>query len=133
LGVARKDHVPVSHHADDSISPRLLKETAVMLAALSTPVRLHIVWLLAGGDRDVGTLPEETGQTAATVSQHLGRLKLAGFVGVRRQGRRHLYIASNAGVVEAARPGIDRWLHQQPAAPRLTDAPGSQVNVCRTV
>jgi DNA-binding transcriptional ArsR family regulator len=96
-------------------------------------VRLHIVWLPAGGDRHVGTLAEETGQTVATVSQNLGKLKLAGFVRVRRQGRRRLYIASNAGVIEAARLGIDRWLHRQPAAPRSTDAPGPQVNVCRTV
>jgi DNA-binding transcriptional ArsR family regulator len=64
----------------------LLEETAGMFAMLSVTVRLHIVWLLAAGDRDVGTLAEETGQTFATVSHHLSKLKLAGFVRARRRG-----------------------------------------------
>ncbi|WP_082843892.1 ArsR family transcriptional regulator [Nocardia salmonicida] len=39
-----------------------------MLAATS---RLQIVWLLTHGERDVGTLATELGQTVAAVSPHL--------------------------------------------------------------
>jgi DNA-binding transcriptional ArsR family regulator len=54
-----------------------------MFALLSAAVRLHILWLLAGGERDVSSLAEATGQTVATVSHHLGKLKL-GWSGASR-------------------------------------------------
>ena len=56
--------MPTSHPADAAICVRPLEETAGMLAT----VRLHIVWLLAAGGRDVGTRAEETGQTTARTS-----------------------------------------------------------------
>ena len=86
--------MPTSHPADAAICVRPLEETAGM----SATVRLHIVWLPAAGERDVGTPAEETGQTTATVSHRLRKLKRAGFVGARRQGRRQLYILSDVRV-----------------------------------
>ena len=74
-----------------------------MFALLAATVRLHIVCLLMAGDRDVGTLADETGQSMATVSHHLGKLRLAGVVRARRQGRRQLYVLSDVRVGEVAR------------------------------
>lgn len=78
-----------------------------MFALLSTPVRLHILWLLSNGDRDVGTLAEETGQSVATVSHHLGKLKLAGLVRAKRHGRRQVYVVDDAHIVDVVRLAID--------------------------
>src|ERR1700681_496544 len=95
-----------SHSADAATSARVLDQTAIMFATLSATVRLQIVVLLATGDRDVGTLAEQTGQPVATVRHHLNKLKLAGFVSARRQGRRQLYVLIHPQVGEVARRAI---------------------------
>lgn len=114
--------VPTSHPADAAICARLLEETAGMFALLAATVRLHIVCLLMAGDRDVGTLADETGQSMATVSHHLGKLRLAGVVRARRQGRRQLYVLSDVRVGEVARLALGNRLQPPPGAPRSTDA-----------
>lgn len=113
--------MPASQPADAAASERLLQDTAATFAMLSAPVRLHIMWLLAAGDRDVGTLAEETRQTMATVSHHLGKLKLAGFVRARRQGRRQVYVVNNGGAVDVVRLAIGDRLQQRAAAARSRD------------
>ncbi|RZL71373.1 MAG: transcriptional regulator [Rhodococcus sp. (in: high G+C Gram-positive bacteria)] len=67
---------------------------------LAATARLHIIWLLCEGERDVGTLATEVGQTVAAVSQHLAKLKLAGLVRARREGRRMVYLVDDPGVAE---------------------------------
>ncbi len=94
----------------DSLPPRPLQDTASMFALLSAAVRLHILWLLAAGDRDVGTLADATGQTVATVSHHLSKLKLAGIVRAQRAGKRQVYVVADPDVVELVRLAIDRRL-----------------------
>jgi DNA-binding transcriptional ArsR family regulator len=101
---------------------RLLQDTASMFALLSAPVRLHILWLLASGDRDVGTLADETGQSVATVSQHLSNLKLSGLVRARRVGKRQVYVVADTHVVEVVRIAIGRRLVTRPAAIRRSSA-----------
>jgi DNA-binding transcriptional ArsR family regulator len=105
--------MPDTDGADKPLPPRLLQDTASMFALLSATVRLHILWLLAEADRDVGTLAEETGQSVATVSHHLGKLKLAGLVDARRAGKRHIYVVTDPHVVQVVRLAID-WRLQQP-------------------
>ena len=68
-----------------------LKAAADTFGLLSAPIRLHVVWLLAREEHDVGTLAERTGATVAAVSQHLAKLRLAGLVTARREGRRQIY------------------------------------------
>jgi DNA-binding transcriptional ArsR family regulator len=62
---------------------------------LAAGARLDIILLLAEGERDVGTLATEIGQSVAAVSQHLAKLKLAGFVRSRREGRRQVYLVDD--------------------------------------
>ena len=92
----------------EPLPPRLLQDTAAMFGLLSATVRLHILWLLAGGDCDVGTLAEHTGQSMATVSHHLGKLKLAGLVEARRHGKRQVYVIADPHIVDIVRIAIGR-------------------------
>jgi DNA-binding transcriptional ArsR family regulator len=96
----------------EPLPPRLLQDTASMFALLSATVRLHILWLLANGDRDVGTLADKTGQSVATVSHHLAKLKLAGIVRAQRAGKRRIYVVADTHVVEIVRLAIGQRLVQ---------------------
>jgi DNA-binding transcriptional ArsR family regulator len=106
----------------EPLPPRRLQDTASMFALLSATVRLHIVWLLASGDRDVGTLADETGQSVATVSHHLSKLKLSGLVRARREGKRQVYVVADTHVVEVVRLAIGQRLDQPPSAGRARHA-----------
>jgi DNA-binding transcriptional ArsR family regulator len=96
----------------DDLSPRMLQETASMFALLSATVRLHILWLLASGDSDVGSLANQTGQSLATVSHHLAKLKLAGLVDVHRSGKRHIYTATDPHVLLVIRQALGARLDE---------------------
>lgn len=104
------------------LPPRLLQGTASTFALLSATVRLHILWLLASEELDVSTLAAETGQTVATASHHLSKLKLAGLVELRRHGKRHVYAATDADVIEIVRLAIGRRLELSPSRRRSRHA-----------
>lgn len=92
---------------------RVLQDAASMFALLAATVRLHLLWLLADGDHDVSTLAANTGQSIATVSHHLNKLKLAGLVQVRRDGKRMVYGVADPHVVDVVRLAIGQRLEQQ--------------------
>ncbi len=87
----------------EEVTPELLQTAAGMFGMLAATVRLHIVWLLAHGERDVGSLAEEVGTTAQVVSQHLAKLRLAGLVHARREGRRQVYLVDDRHLVMMVR------------------------------
>lgn len=64
---------------------------AELLALLGDRTRLALLHALAGGEADVGTLTEVCGAARPAVSQHLARLRLAGLVDTRKEGRRVIY------------------------------------------
>src|SRR3954471_8874213 len=64
---------------------------AEVLGHLADPTRLHLLRLLAAGEQDVNTLTAQVAASRSSVSQHLGRLRLAGLVQAHRDGRRMLY------------------------------------------
>jgi DNA-binding transcriptional ArsR family regulator len=76
-------------------TPAQVDRAAAILDLLSTPTRLHLMWLLAHRDHDVGWLAEKVGATVAAVSQQLGKLRLAGLVSARRVGRQQIYTADD--------------------------------------
>ena len=83
----------------------VVEDAAATFRVLSAPARLELLWTLAAGERDVGELARQLGASVPAVSHHLGRLRLAGLVGVRRDGRRRVYTAHDPGVtavIEAA-------------------------------
>ena len=69
-----------------------------MLRMLADGTRLRLMWLLREGEHDVTALVAAVGMARPAVSQHLGKLRLAGLVSVRRDGRRALYRARGGHV-----------------------------------
>ncbi|MEZ0112581.1 DNA-binding transcriptional ArsR family regulator [Catenulispora sp. EB89] len=92
---------------DGAPSPRLLQDAAATFGMLAATTRLHIVWLLARAEQDVTALAEATGSNVAAVSQHLAKLKLAGLVSARREGRRQVYVVDDPHVVAIVRQMLD--------------------------
>ncbi|ANY05287.1 ArsR/SmtB family transcription factor [Pseudonocardia sp. HH130630-07] len=88
---------------DELLDPELLADSAAAFGMLAATSRLQIVWLLTAGPRDVGTLATALGQPVAAVSQHLAKLKLAGLVRARRDGRHQIYVIADPGVVDVVR------------------------------
>ena len=68
------------------------------LRMLADPTRLRIMWWLSSGEFDVASLTAEVGAARPAVSQHLGKLRLAGLVTMRRDGRRSVYAARGGHV-----------------------------------
>jgi DNA-binding transcriptional ArsR family regulator len=85
------------------VAPVLLQEAAGLFGLLASAARLQIVWMLAHGEQDVGTLAEAVGMALPAVSQHLTKLKLAGVVTARRDGRRHVYAIEDPRVADSVR------------------------------
>lgn len=95
----------------------LLVVAAELLGHLADPTRLHLLRLLAAGAQDVTTLTGQVAASRSSVSQHLGRLRLAGLVHVHRDGRRMIYrIASGhlEGLVEEAYQFAGHLVHGIP-------------------
>jgi DNA-binding transcriptional ArsR family regulator len=84
-------------------TPDVLQSAAAAFGLLASPMRIHIVWILAQGDCDVTGLAERIGASLPAVSQHLAKLKLAGLVRSRREGRRQVYLVDDPGLVTVVR------------------------------
>ncbi|WP_405163703.1 metalloregulator ArsR/SmtB family transcription factor [Nocardia sp. NBC_01499] len=80
-----------------------LHDAATVFSMLAATARLQILWLLSQGERDVGSLAAEIGQTVPAVSQHLAKLRLAGLVHVRKEGRRNVYTIADPGIADIVR------------------------------
>jgi DNA-binding transcriptional ArsR family regulator len=96
--------MPVSGGAGQpELSPEVLQDAAGRFGLLASTMRLHIVWLLGHADMDVGALAEATGGSLQAVSQQLAKLKLAGLVRSRREGRRQVYVVDDPSLVTMVR------------------------------
>ena len=65
--------------------------TAALFHALSDPIRIKVLELLANGERCVCDLTEDLGIAQSRLSWHLKTLKDAGLVADRREGRWSYY------------------------------------------
>jgi len=108
----------------DDVSPELLQAAAGRFGLLASTMRLHIVWLLAHGDRDVGGLADAVGGTLQAVSQHLAKLKLAGLVRSRREGRRQVYLVGDPHLVMIVQLAVEQ-LRERSAEPGRNGGPGA--------
>lgn len=77
--------------APNEVTSAQLDAAAQTFDLLSVPGRLHLVWLLASRELDVTTLAELSGASIPAASQQLAKLRAAGVVTARRDGRRQLY------------------------------------------
>lgn len=101
----------------------VLTEAAAAFGLLASPARLHIVWALAQGESDVTGLAERVGGALPAVSQHLTKLKLAGLVRSRREGRRQVYFVDDSDAVAVVRLIVGRLTDRAAPAPARR-APG---------
>ncbi len=105
------------------IRQTLFAQFAAVADALAHGSRLALLELLAQGERDVETLSGLLGVSVASTSQHLQRLKHAGLVSARRDGRRRIYrlasdevsaLVLNIGkVAEASLASVEKIVNQQ--------------------
>lgn len=108
---------------DGDPSPELLTEAAAAFGLLASTARLHIVWALAEGESDVSGLAERVGGTLPAVSQHLAKLKLAGLVRSRREGRRVVYLVDDPDVVTVVRLMVGQLADRTPRRAAVPQAP----------
>ncbi|MEV5876365.1 metalloregulator ArsR/SmtB family transcription factor [Streptomyces sp. NPDC052101] len=84
-------------------SAEVLAEAAAAFGLLASSARLHLMWALSQGESDVTHLAGRVGGALPAVSQHLTKLKLAGLVRSRREGRRQVYYIGDPDVVTLVR------------------------------
>ncbi len=119
------------------ITEAQLDAAALTFDLLSVPSRLHLVWLLAARESDVTSLAERTGASIPATSQQLAKLRAAGVVSARRDGRRQLYRVDDPHIVSlleqmfshiaadgtlAVEPGTDPARRRPPRRPRFATA-----------
>ncbi|MGW7424922.1 ArsR/SmtB family transcription factor [Streptomyces sp. NPDC054813] len=84
-------------------SDGVLAEAAAVFGLLASPARLHLMWALSQGESDVTCLADRVGGALPAVSQHLAKLRLAGLVRSRREGRRQIYYVDDPDIVTVVR------------------------------
>ena len=89
---------------------------------LASGTRLRLVWTLVNQELDVSSLAEAIGAAVPTVSQHLAKMRLAGLISSRRDGRRIFYTVDDPHVVTMVREIFD---HIAPDGSLAPDPPTS--------
>ena len=77
----------------------LLAHFAAVAQALGHAHRLELLELLAQGERSVDSLAETAGLTVGNASQHLQRLRRAGLLASRREGKHVFYQLADEAIV----------------------------------
>jgi ArsR family transcriptional regulator len=77
----------------------LFAQFAAVAKAFAHPHRLEILEQLAQGERSVEVVAERTRMSVANASQHLQRMRGAGLVSARREGRFVFYRLADDGVL----------------------------------
>lgn len=94
-----------------------LEEAVETFRLLGDPTRVLILWCLRVGEVAVGQLADRIGASPTAVSQHLAKLRAAGLVRARREGRHVHYVLADAHVaqlVEEALHSADHRVHALP-------------------
>lgn len=86
---------------------------------LADPIRFHILCLLMGRSVYVGELVEETGASRTAVSQHLSKLRLAGLVVRRKDGRSASYALADQRLARLLTEGMNYADHRAGQAGKI--------------
>ena len=98
------------------------------LRAISDPTRREILRQLSAGERSVGEIASRFRVSGPAISHHLGVLRDAGLVKMRKQAQSRLYTLDVAAV-EELRARFDRFWDD--ALPRLKSAAESEADLSR--
>lgn len=88
-----------------AVTEQDLEQLTALFRLLSDKTRLHILMLLAAGERNVSSICEELELPQPTVSHHLGLLRMNNIIANRRSGKQ-VYYALN-GRVDLADDGME--------------------------
>jgi DNA-binding transcriptional ArsR family regulator len=101
----------MNHNPSPAVPEReVLDDAAEVFALLSAPGRLHLLWILSNDEVDVTTLVAAVGGTKAGISQHLAKLRLAGWIDRRREGRYLLYRVVDPHIVTLVHQAVEHIL-----------------------
>ncbi len=107
-GVKNQQAEPTSRTIDrERVQADDFLEASETFALLASPVRVRLLWLLSEQACDVGHLAAQVGVSVATASHHLGRMRLAGLVSARSEGRRQVYSLDDPHVVSLVTEAVD--------------------------
>lgn len=103
----------------EDAAPEAVFDAAVAaLRLLGDDTRLRLLWHLRDDERDVTALTAALGTAARpAVSQHLAKLRLAGLVTTRRDGRRVLYRLNGTHVRRLVLESLAQARHLRTASP----------------
>jgi len=108
-------------HAGDMPGSRAgqqqLEAAVGLLSLLADRTRLALLEQLAHGEADVTALAEATSAARPAVSQHLAKLRLAGMVSTRKEGRRVLYSIRHGHVRRLVAEALNAADHELGALP----------------
>lgn len=103
--------VPASAHPDD------LTRVSEVFKALSEPIRVQLVLLLTGEERNVMGLVDALGQPQSTVSRHLALLRTTDLVKTRREGTSVYYRLADTHVARLVREAFSHAQHERLGLP----------------
>lgn len=81
---------PADRHTED-LSGEQVDAAVTTFGLLANATRVRVLWALRDAELDVATLAELAGCRPTVASQHLAKLRLAGLVVGKRDGRRVVY------------------------------------------
>jgi len=105
------------------VSDAVVDRAVTTFAMLADATRLRLLAGLLAGEQDVTELTAAVGAARPAVSQHLGKLRLAGLVTVRREGRRAVYAVAGPHVCRLVVEALYAAEHQ------VSDRPAHHQNV----
>ena len=100
------------------VGDAVVHRAVTTFAMLADATRLRLLAGLLDAEQDVTALTAAVGAARPAVSQHLGKLRLAGLVTVRREGRRAVYTVAGPHVrrlVVEALYAAEHHVSDQPA------------------
>jgi DNA-binding transcriptional ArsR family regulator len=100
---------------------RLLDDQAGLVVEvfrmLAEPTRVQVLWALTDREMSVSELAEHVGKPAASMSQHLAKLRMARLVRTRRAGTTIFYSLENDHVRQLVTDAVFNAEHAGPGVP----------------
>ena len=82
---------------DAALRLKRAQQAAALLKQVSDPTRLHILLILAKGEKNVGGICKAVKQSQPATSHHLALLRHGGIIAPRRKGHNNFYALTEAG------------------------------------
>ncbi len=115
--MSRPHRSRVARSHPDELGPEQVDQAALAFSLLSDPTRIRMLWAMRDGERDVTALAAAANARQSVASQHLSKLRLAGLVSTRREGRRILYRLRGGHVHALLTEGLFHADHQVSGEP----------------